>query len=312
MSLHLVIQPEVADALATGDAVVALESTAIAHGLPWPDNLDVARRLEAAVRAEGAVPALVGVLDGRLCVGVDDAGLERFARGRAMAKVSRRDLPLVVARGGDGATTVSATMIAATMVGIPVFATGGLGGVHRDAAESFDVSADLAELGRTGVAVVCSGAKSILDLGKTVEILETLGVTVLGYRTDRFPAFQVRRSQLPVDARVETAGEAASVIAARRNLGLAGAVVVGNPVPDGEALNEADVEGWVARAVEDAAREGVRGKAITPFLLHRMAELSQGRTLTANVALLESNARLGGAIAVALSDPRLMPRSRPA
>jgi pseudouridylate synthase len=300
MTLPIDIRPEVAEALAEGGAVLALESTAIAHGLPWPDNLETAHRLTAAARAGGAVPAVIGVLDGRVRVGVDDAGLERFARGAAMPKVSRRDLAIVTARGGDGATTVAGTMLCAALAGIAVFATGGIGGVHRGAAETFDVSADLTELARTPVAVVCSGAKSILDLPKTLEALETLGVPVLGWRTGTFPAFHARSSGLAVDARVDGAEEVARVIRAQRRLGRGG-VVIASPVPEAAALDGAAVEAWIGEALREAEAARIRGKAITPFLLQRLAELSGGATLAANVALLESNARVGAEIAAALA-----------
>jgi pseudouridylate synthase len=216
-----------------------------------------------------------------------------------MPKVSRRDIAPVLARGGSGATTVAGTMLLAHAAGIALFATGGLGGVHRNAAETFDISADLAELARTPVAVVCSGAKSILDLPKTVEALETLGVPVLGYGTDQFPAFQVRVSGLPVDRRIDTPNDAAAIVALQRALGFGG-LVVGVPVPASEALEAADVEAWITAALADAAREGVRGKRITPYLLQRLTELSQGRTLSANIALLENNVAVAARIAVAL------------
>jgi pseudouridine-5'-phosphate glycosidase len=292
----LTVSPEVAAAAAP----VALETTAIAHGLPYPQNLDVAARLEAAVRESGAVPAWCGLLDGRIRVGLSAAEVERFAADPAMPKVSRRDYAPILASGGSGATTVAGTMIAAQAAGIAVFATGGLGGVHRQAAESFDISADLAELSRTPVAVVCSGAKSILDLPKTVEALETLGVPVLGYGVDSFPAFQVRESGLPIDRRTDTPAAAAAIVRTQRALGMGG-LVIGVPVPDAEALPAAEVEAWVAQALADAARAGVKGKAITPFLLKRLVELSGGKTLSANIALLENNARVAGHIAAALA-----------
>ncbi|HKK30151.1 MAG TPA: pseudouridine-5'-phosphate glycosidase [Alphaproteobacteria bacterium] len=292
---HLTIAPEVT----FGASPVALETTAIAHGLPYPRNLDVAARIEAAVRVAGATPAWCGVLDGRLRVGLSWEEIEQFAKGGDLPKVSRRDFAPLVACGGSGATTVAGTMILAQAAGVAVFATGGLGGVHREVAESLDISADLAELARTPVAVVCSGAKSILDLPKTGEALETLGVPVVGYGTDHFPAFQVLSSGLPVDCRADTAEEAAAVIRAQRSLGLGG-VVIGVPVPAEEALPAAEVEAWVDQATADARSEGVRGKQITPYLLKRLAELSQGKTLSTNIALLENNAAVAAEIAVAL------------
>ena len=295
MKAYLSVSEEVRDAAAP----VALETTAIAHGLPYPENLEVARRLEAAVRAAGAVPAWCGVLDGRLRVGLSVAEVERFGRGSDLPKVSRRDLGPLVATGGSGATTVAGTMILAHAAGIAVFATGGLGGVHRNVAESLDISADIAELARTPVAVVCSGAKSILDLPKTVEALETVGVPVLGLGTGHFPAFQVACSGLPVDRCCESPTQVAAVVQAQRALGLGG-LVVGVPVPAEEALEADAVEAWVAEAMADAQRDGISGKAITPYLLKRLAILSEGQTLSANIALLENNARQAGAIAAAL------------
>ena len=278
--------------VAAAAAPVALETTAIAHGLPYPQNLDVARSLEAAVRAHGGTPAWCGILDGCLRVGLSAEEVE----------VSRRDIAPLLAEGGSGATTVAGTMILAHAAGIAVFATGGLGGVHRQVAESLDISADLAELSRTPVAVVCSGAKSILDLPKTIEALETLGVPVLGLGTDHFPAFQVTSSGLPVGRRCETPAEAAAIIRVQRALGLGG-VVIGVPVPAEEALPPDEVEGWVATALLDAQAEGVTGKAITPYLLKRLAVLSGGRTLAANIALLQNNAAEAAKIAVALDYP---------
>lgn len=296
ISDYLTVSPD----LAAAAAPVALETTAIAHGLPYPQNLDVAHRLEAAVRAAGAVPAWCGILEGRIRVGLSEAEVEYFARNQDLAKVSRRDFAPLLAAKGSGATTVAGTMIAAHAAGIRVFATGGLGGVHRQVAESLDISADITELARTPVAVVCSGAKSILDLPKTVEALETAGVPVIGYGVDQFPAFQVRGSGLPVDRQVDTPAAAAAIVQAQSRLALGG-MVIGVPVPDTEALEAEEVEAWVAEAMADAAQDGIRGKRITPYLLKRLAELSGGKTLSANIALLENNARVAGKIAAALS-----------
>ena len=296
---YLTVSPDVAAATAP----VALETTAIAHGLPYPQNLDVAHRLEAAVRASGAVPAWCGILDGLIRVGLSAAEVEFFARNQDLAKVSRRDFAPLIAAGGSGATTVAGTMMAAHAAGIRVFATGGLGGVHRQVAESMDISADITELARTPVAVVCSGAKSILDLPKTVEALETAGVPVIGYGIGEFPAFQVRGSGLPVDRRVDTPAEAAQIVQTQSVLGLGG-MVIGVPVPDAEALDAAAVEAWLAQAMADAAGDGIRGKRITPYLLQRLAGLSGGKTLSANIALLENNARVAGEIAAALAGLR--------
>ena len=282
-------------------APVALETTAIAHGLPYPQNLDVAARLEAAVRAGGGVPAWCGLLDGRIRVGLTPAEIERFASSPEMPKASRRDFAPILSAGGSGATTVAGTMLCAAAANIRVFSTGGLGGVHRQVTDSLDISADLAELSRTPVAVVCSGAKAILDLPKTVEALETLGVPLVGYGTGSFPAFQVRESGLPVDARADTPSVAAALVETQLRLGLGG-MVIGVPVPIGEALEASDVEVWVAQALSDAEQAKIRGKAITPFLLARLADLSGGRTLDANIALLENNARVAAEIAAALAD----------
>ncbi len=282
-------------------APVALETTAIAHGLPYPQNLDVVGRLEAAIRSRGGTPAWCGVLDGRLRVGLDPGEVERFAKDADLPKVSRRDIAPLLAAGRSGATTVAGTMILAHAAGLAVFATGGIGGVHREVAASLDISADMAELARTPVAVVCSGAKSILDLPKTVEMLETLGVPVLGLGCDHFPAFQVPSSGLPVDRRCDTAAEAAAIIRVQQQLG-GGGLVVGVPVPAGEALDQDQVETWVGEALADARDDGITGKAITPYLLKRLAALSGGRTLDANIALLENNAARAAEIAVALAE----------
>ncbi len=301
MNDHLVVHPEVRDALAAGRPVVALESTIIAHGMPFPQNVETARSVEAIVRRGGAVPATVAVLGGKIRVGLEVAALERLGAAEDVAKVSRRDLPVVVARRLDGATTVAATMIVAAAAGIEVFTTGGIGGVHRGAAASFDVSADLQELARTGVAVVSSGAKAILDLGATLEYLETHGVPVVGYRTGRFPAFYVRDSGFGVDHRAESAAEIAAIVRAKRDLGLAGGVVVANPIPAEHELDRGLVERAIDDALAAAASEGVAGKAVTPFLLARLESLTGGRSLAANIALVESNADLGARLATELA-----------
>lgn len=294
---------EVATARAEGRPLVALESTVIAHGLPWPDNLHVAEALEAAVRDSGAVPATIALADGRLKIGLDRDTLERLARGAApVLKVSRRDFGSVLATRGLGATTVAGTMAAAALAGIPVMATGGLGGVHRGAENSFDISADLAELARTPVAVVCSGAKSILDLPKTLELLETLGVPLIGYRCGRLPAFYLRESDHPVPARADSPAEAAAVLDAQWALGLGGGALIANPVPASSAIDPARFAAWLAEAGRDAALQEVTGKSVTPFLLSRLHALSDGATLVANRALLIANARLAGRIAVALAE----------
>ncbi|WP_431859453.1 pseudouridine-5'-phosphate glycosidase [Azospirillum sp.] len=289
--------PEVADALHEGRAVVALESTVIAHGMPYPQNAETGRALEAIIRAEGAVPATIAVLDGRIRVGLSDDDLERLATGTDVWKLSRRDLPVALATGADGATTVAATMIAAALAGIAVFATGGIGGVHRGAETSFDISADLDELARTSVCVVCAGAKSVLDLPKTLEYLETRGVPVLGYGTGDFPAFYARTSGLPVLRRCDTPVEVARILHAKWRLGLDGGVVLANPIPEADALDAGAMEAVIAQALHDAESRGIAGKAVTPFLLARLKELTEGRSLDANIALIRHNARVAALVA---------------
>ncbi|HEX8503349.1 MAG TPA: pseudouridine-5'-phosphate glycosidase [Pyrinomonadaceae bacterium] len=292
------VSEEVRAALAEGRAVVALESTVISHGLPRPQNLETARRLEQAVREGGAVPATVAVLGGRLRVGLDAAQLTHLAEAEGVRKVSRRDLPLAVARGEDGATTVAGTLWIASRAGLKVFATGGIGGVHRG--QLPDVSADLPELARTQMTVVCSGAKSVLDLPATREWLETHGVPVVGYGCDEMPAFYTRRSGLGTDARADTAAEAASLVRARDRLGLEAAVVVTVPVPEGFEVDEAVMEESLSEALAVAASRGVTGRELTPFLLAHMSWRSGGATLRANLALLENNARVAADIALAI------------
>jgi len=300
----LQLSPEITAAQAHGKPVVALESTIIAHGMPHPQNVETAREVEALIRAEGAVPATIAVFGGRIHVGLAAEELERLATSREVAKVSRRDLPQVLAAGGIGATTVAATMIAAQLAGIRVFVTGGIGGVHRGAETSFDISADLTELARTPVAVVCAGAKSILDLGLTLEYLETQGVPVIGYRTERFPAFFTRDSGLPVDFRLDEPEEVARLLATQWELGYPGGAVVANPIPEAAALAREEVDAFIDQALKEAARQGVSGKRITPFLLDRIKQLSGGRSLVANIALVKHNAQVGARIAVALQNTR--------
>lgn len=280
---------------------VALESTLIAHGLPWPQNLETARRLEQVVREAGAEPRTIGLIAGQIRIGLTDAELERLACAREVRKVSRRDLPLAVALKQDGATTVAATMYLAARAGIQVFATGGIGGVHRG--QPFDVSADLEELAQTPVCVVCAGAKAILDLPLTLELLETRGVPVIGFQTDEFPAFYSRSSGLPVDQRVDTPEEIAAIFRAQRELGLPGGMLVVVPVPVEAELPRARVELAIQQALSEAEAQGIRGKALTPFLLTRVAALTGGDALRANLALLENNARVAAQIAMALEQP---------
>ena len=298
---RIVLSPEVEHAIGTKKPVVALESTIITHGMPFPQNLEMAQRVEAIIREEGAVPATIAVIDGTLRVGLQPLDLERLAQTRDALKLSRADLAFAMAAGRTGATTVAATMIAARHAAIAVFATGGIGGVHRGAAESFDISADLEELARTAVIVVCAGAKAILDLGKTLEVLETKGVPVVGYGTDALPAFWSRESGLAAPLRLDSPQTIAAFQAARSALGIDGGMLIANPVPQAAALPRNLVEGWIVQALADAASKGVAGKAVTPFLLGRMFELSDGRTLATNIALVENNARVAAQIAVALS-----------
>jgi pseudouridine-5'-phosphate glycosidase len=295
----MLIADEIGEALSAGRAVVALESTIIAHGLPRPDNLRVAREIEAAVRDAGAVPATIAVLGGEVRIGLGDAELERIGGSGEVAKCSVRDLPVVCARGGDGATTVAATAHLAARAGIGVFATGGIGGVHRDAASSFDESADLVELSRTPICVVCAGVKSILDAGATLERLETLGVTVLGYRTDRLAGFYLSDSGHDVPWRVESPAEIAAIMRAQAAVEAPGGVLVTNPLPPDEQLDPVLHDRVLSDALVAAAEQGVHGKAITPFLLDRLRSATEGDSLRANVALVLRNAALAGEIAVA-------------
>jgi pseudouridylate synthase len=293
------VHAEVADALAARAPVVALESTIIAHGLPRPRNLDVAREIEARVRAAGAVPATIAVLDGEACVGLEPDALAAIAEGDGVEKCGVRDLAVVCARGGAGATTVAATAHLAARAGIGVFATGGLGGVHREARETWDESADLYSLARTEIAVVCAGVKSILDVGATLERLETLNVTVLGYRTDAFPGFYLSDSGFPVPWRVDSAEEVAAIMAARARVGHDGAIVVANPLPPDEQLDPALHDRVLADGLREAAAAGVRGKATTPFLLAHLHRETGGASLEANIRLVLRNAELAARIAAA-------------
>jgi pseudouridine-5'-phosphate glycosidase len=293
------VHPEVADALASGRPVVALESTIIAHGLPRPDNLRVAREIEDAVRSHGAVPATIAVLAGDVVVGLDDDALNTLASADGVAKCGVRDLAPAVAAGAHGATTVAATSHIAALAGIRVFATGGLGGVHRGARDSFDESADLSTLARVGICVVCAGVKSILDIPATLERLETLNVTVLGYRTGTFPAFYLNDSGLPVGWRVETPAEAAAVLRSREALQVPGAVVVANPLPEDEQVDPALHDRVLRKGLEAAAEQGIAGRDVTPFLLERFHSQTGGESLRANVRLVLRNAALAAEIACA-------------
>ena len=304
MNAYLDVREEVADAIDRGAPVVALESTVISHGLPRPQNLEIARRMEAAVREEGAVPATIGLLNGKLVVGLAAKEIELFASADNIHKVSRRDLSSVLQSGKAGATTVAGSIWIAAQAGIPVFATGGIGGVHRGVEETLDISADLAELARTPVAVICAGAKIILDLPRTLELLETLGVPVVGYQTNDFPGFYARDSGLVLDARVNTPHEAARLMRTQWELKLESGVVICNPPPEPSALDRAELEAMIRNALAAAESAGIRGKAVTPYLLAHLSKASAGATLKANIDLLVNNARVAARIAGAYSELR--------
>jgi pseudouridine-5'-phosphate glycosidase len=292
---------EVQAARDAGRPIVALESTIIAHGMPWPQNVETAREVEAIIRARGATPATIAVLDGQICIGLSDAQLERLGRDPDVMKLSRRDLPYAVAMRRVGATTVAATMVCAARAGIAVFVTGGIGGVHRGAAESFDISADLQELARTPVAVVCAGAKSVLDLPLTLEYLETHGVPVVGVGQDRFAAFYSRDSGLPCDFRIDDPVDQARFVRTKWALGLGGGVVLSNPVPLADEIPPVEIEAITRQALDEAAAQGVSGKRVTPFLLGRIKELTAGRSLVTNIALVKHNAQVGADLAIAVA-----------
>jgi pseudouridine-5'-phosphate glycosidase len=301
MHPFLDIHPDVARAKAEGRAVVALESTIISHGMPYPQNVATAREVEAIIRSEGAVPATIGIIKGRVKIGLTDEELESFGQNKSVEKVSRRDFPLLIAQKMDGATTVAGTMIAAQWAGIRIFVTGGLGGVHRSVSESWDISADLSELAQTDVAVICAGVKSILDIPKTLEVLETSGVPVIGYQTDDFPAFFTRSSGCPVLQRIDELSQLAAIIKTKYDLGLKGGVVVANPIPLEDEIPAVEINQTIEEALRDAHDQGIGGKAVTPFLLKNIVERTQGRSLKSNIALVKNNARVGAQLAVSLS-----------
>jgi pseudouridine-5'-phosphate glycosidase len=302
--MNLLVSPEVLAARERGQAVVALESTIIAHGMPWPENLHTAQAVEQVVRDHGAVPATIALLDGQICIGLTPEQLQQVAQDPGMMKASRRDLGFAVAMRRNAATTVSATMICAHLGGIEVFVTGGIGGVHREASSTFDISADLQELARTPVAVVCAGAKSILDIGLTLEYLETQGVPVISRGQANFAAFYTQDSGFAADQRIDSAADQARVIRAHWQLGLKSGVVLSNPIPDADAIARATMDGWITQALTDARAQGISGKASTPFLLARIKELSAGVSLKANQALVLHNARVGAELAVAMAAQR--------
>ncbi|MFT9498127.1 pseudouridine-5'-phosphate glycosidase [Anaerosolibacter sp.] len=298
---YLEIHPEVQQALAAGKPAVALESTIISHGMPYPENIETARRVEGIVREHGAVPATIGILHGKLKVGLTDEELEYMGKGQDILKVSRRDLPFIVAKQLNGATTVASTMIIAALAGIKVFVTGGIGGVHRNAQETFDVSADLTELANTNVAVVCAGAKSILDIGLTLEYLETHGVPVVGYQTEEFPAFYTRKSGFQADYRVDTPKELAKALKAKWDLDLKGGMVIGNPIPEAYEMDDDAIHHAIEDAQKEAEATGIKGKETTPFLLSKIKALTGGKSLESNIQLVYNNAKVGAQLAVELA-----------
>ncbi len=301
MKEHLIISPAVKAALMAGEPVVALESTIISHGMPYPQNVETALKVEETVREAGAVPATIAVIGGQLKAGLTAAEIDYLGKkGPAVTKASRRDLPVLVARGADGACTVATTMIIAHLAGIRVFATGGIGGVHRGAETTMDISADLEELGRTPVLVVCAGAKAILDLGLTLEYLETKGVPVIGYGTEELPAFYTRTSGFKVDYRLDTPEEIAAAFRAQQEMGLGGGMLVTNPIPEAYSMDPARINAAIDQAVADARRLGIHGKETTPYLLARVKDLTGGDSLSANIQLVLNNARLAAHIARAL------------
>lgn len=297
MTLPLSLSPEVAEARANGAPIVALESTIITHGMPFPQNVETARRVEAEIRAHGATPATIAIMDRQIHVGLTDAQLDALGQAQGVAKLSRADLAACLATGGTGATTVAATMICANLAGIGVFATGGIGGVHRGAETSFDISADLRELAETPVTVVAAGAKAILDLPKTLEVLETFGVPVIAYGQDDFPAFWSRASGLKAPLRMDSAAAIASAHRMRGRLGLPGGQLVANPIPTEAEIPRAEIMPHIEAALAEAEAQGIAAKAVTPFLLQRIFELTAGRSLASNIALVLNNARLAAAIA---------------
>jgi len=298
---YLDINPEVADSIITGKAVVALESTIISHGMPYPQNVETARKVENIVRSKGAIPATIAILNGKLKVGLNEKELEYLGKANDVAKVSRRDIPFIVGKGLNGATTVASTMIIAEMAGVKVFVTGGIGGVHRNAQQTFDISADLTELARTNVAVVCAGAKSILDLGLTLEYLETQGVPVVGYGTDELPAFYTRKSGFKLVHRSDTVAEIAKMVKTKFDLNLKGGLVIANPIPEEYAMDFDYINGAIETALGEAKDQDISGKDTTPFLLAYIKKITEGKSLDANIQLVFNNAKVGAELAVELT-----------
>jgi len=302
MNMYIDILPEIQEALDKNRAVVALESTIISHGMPFPENLECAGDCEAVIREHGAVPATIAVIGGRIKIGLSENQLEYFATAKDILKCSRRDLSYVISKGRDGAATVSATMIMASLAGIRFFATGGIGGVHRGAEDSLDISADLPELGQTGVCVISAGIKSILDIGRTLEYLETLGVPVVAYGQDEFPAFYTRESGFIAPLRLDTPAEAAEMMHVKWELGLKGGAVIGNPIPEEYAMPKDEITNAINEALDKASEQGITGKKITPFLLDAVKKITGGRSLEANMHLVKNNAKLAAEIAVAYTN----------
>jgi len=298
---YLEINPEIKEALADNKAVLALESTIISHGMPYPKNLETAKKVENIVRKNGAIPATIAILNGKLKVGLTADELHHLASANEVRKVSRRDLPIVIAKQLDGATTVAATMIAANLAGIKVFATGGVGGVHRGADKNFDISADLTELNQSNVAVVCAGIKSILDIGSTLEYLETLGVPVLGYQTKQFPAFYSRESGFEVEYEAKNPLEMAKILKTKWDLNLNGGVIIANPIPKAHEMEKKVIDAAIDLALNEANKNKIKGKDITPFLLSRITEITGEKSLNSNIQLVYNNAEVGAKIAVELS-----------
>lgn len=301
-SNYLDIKPEVAKALEEGKPVVALESTIIAHGMPYPKNVETAIQVEEVIRAGGGVPATIAIIGGKIKIGLTKEEIEYLGTADNVLKVSRRDFPLVIAKKLDGATTVAGTMIAANMAGIKLFVTGGIGGVHRGAGESFDISADLEELKMTDVTVVCAGVKSILDIGATLEYLETAGVPVVTFGADEFPAFYSRRSGFSAECRIDEAKDVAEMIRAKEALGLRGGMLVACPVPEEDEIPYEKMDGVITEALTECEKQGVKGKRITPFLLSKVKDLTEGSSLEANIKLVLNNARIGAEIAANMKD----------
>jgi len=299
MKQYLTFTEEVRHALENNLPVVALETTIISHGMPYPQNIEMAREVEQIIRDNGAVPATIGIMDGKIKIGLTESELEEFATNQSVEKVSRRDFPYILSSGKIGATTVAATMIAAELAGIHMFATGGIGGVHRDGEITWDVSADLTELAQTNVAVVCAGAKSILDIGRTLEYLETQGVPVVGYRTAEFPSFFARESGFGVDFRLDTPEEVGKLMNTKWELGLRGGMIIANPVPESDALDHKEIEAVILQALTEAKENNIAGKKVTPFLLAKVKELTAGKSLQTNIALVKHNAEVAAKVAAA-------------